>query len=90
MDPVATGASSEGDDPIPDLRFLLDFIDRQQPRIAAVDQWVPKIAIIEIDRSVDGGNSHAISVIANACDDSVDNATWMQDAWRELFRRVIR
>jgi hypothetical protein len=63
---IPRDASSEGDDPIPDLRFLLDFIDRQQPRIAAVDQWVPEIAVIEIDRSVDGGNSHAISVIANA------------------------
>ncbi len=86
MNSIAAGSAADGHDPIAFLGALFDFVDRQQSSIATVDQRIAQIAGIEVDRSVDGGNTHAIAVVANASHNTLHHPPRVQHSWRQAGR----
>jgi hypothetical protein len=83
---IAAGASAHDDDGVAD-GGLVDFVARDQPDAAAENQRIADVAIVEIDRAVDGGDAHAVAVIANAGDDLLQNALGMDDAFGQVARQ---
>ena len=90
MDAVASGAAADGDDQIAVARLLVAAIDRDQADRAAVNQRIAQVALIEADGAVDGGNAHAVAVIAHAGDDALHHLERVQHARRQRLRRRVR
>ena len=85
VDAVAAGASADGHDQVVRLRLLERFIVGQQANVAAVDQRIAEVAGIEIEGAVDGGDAHAVAVVADAGHDAFHHPPGMQHAGRERF-----
>ncbi len=77
---IAAGAAAEGDDQIALLHLTLDGPARHDADAAAVDEGVADIAIVEIHASADGGDAHAVAVIAHTRDDLRQDAAGRQTA----------
>ena len=73
----------------PGCAGLLDFVDRQQPHVAAIDQRVAQVARIEEHGAIHGGDAHAIAVIAHSGDDALHHALGMQGAGRDVCGRRV-
>ena len=58
--------------------------------VAAEDERVGDVSVVEINRAVDGGYSHPVAVIADACDNAFHNSSWVQDALGDVFEFHIR
>ena len=89
VDAVAPGAAADRDDQVAGLRFLVTAVHRDQADGAAINQRIGQVALVETDRPVDGGNAHAVAVIADAGDDALHDRLRMQDAGRQGLRRRV-
>ncbi len=83
MDAVATGAATDRNDQIARLRLFERFVAGEQADVAAIDQRVAQVALVEIDGAVHGGDAHAVAVIAHALDDAPHHAPRMEDSRRQ-------
>ena len=82
---VAARAAADGDDQIAGLRLLERLVARNQPDVAAEDQRIAEVAVVEVHRAVDRGNAHAVAVVAHARDDAA--ASRAADAARPAAAR---
>ena len=83
MDAVAAGAPADAQQVVADVRRLVDRALGDQPAGAAEDQRIADIARIEADRAVDGGDAHAVAVIAHAVDHAAHQPARMDGAGRQ-------
>ena len=88
MDAVAAGAPAQHHDQVAGARVLGDFVARNQPRRSGEHQRIADVARIEMHRSVDRRDAHAVAVIAHAGDHARHDAARMQRARGQ--RVVIR
>ena len=71
------------------LRGLAALVARDQADVAAVDQRVAEVALVEEHRAVDGGDAHAVAVVAHAGDHALHHAPRVQHAGRHLVRGQV-
>ena len=83
MDAVATGAAAQSDDAVAIMRLAVDEVPRDEADAAAVNERVTDVAIVEEDAAADGGDAHAVAVIADAGDDVLEDALGGQHARRK-------
>ncbi len=57
VNPIASRASADRNDVIAGLGFFLDFINRNQPYVAAINQRITQESIIETNRTINRRNS---------------------------------
>ena len=75
----------------PGCGLLVRLVARDEADVAAVDERVAEVAVVEVDGAVDRGNAHAIAVVAHAVDDAAHHAPRMEHAGRQrVGRRVGR
>ena len=74
VDAVASGAAADGHDEIAGVRLLVAAVNRNQADGAAEDERVGQVALVEADGAVDGGDAHAVAVIAHAGDHALHQA----------------
>src|ERR1700694_6018413 len=74
MDPVAPGVGTDEHQAV--SRALgpraHQTIDANQAHAHRVDQWVVRVALLEVDLATDGRYANAVSITADAGDDSFD------------------
>ena len=71
------------DDRVAGFGFFCDLVARDQADASAEHQRIAEISIVEIDCAVDGGDAHAVPVIAHAGDDLLEDALGVDDALGE-------
>lgn len=87
---IASGASADDDNVVARFCVAGYFVDGHFADAAAVDEWISDVAIVEGDGSVEGGDSHAVGVVADAGDDLGEYSTRMQAACGDIFEVGVR
>src|SRR5437867_1320763 len=90
MNSIAAGASAHDNDGIVRAGRLFDFIARDQADAAAEDEGVSDVAVVEINGAVDGGDAHAVAVIAHAGDYLLEDPPRVDNAFGQGFLIRIR
>src|SRR5437879_3745703 len=91
MNAVASGAPAYRDDKVARLRLLAAAVYRNQPHRAAEDERVAEITLVEADGAIDGGDAHAVAVVAHSGHDAFQDLNRVQHARRQqLGRRIGR
>ena len=86
---VASSASADGDDLIAGPDVFVTLVDRDHRHVAAVDQRIAEVSIVETDGTVDRRDPHAVAVVANSDDHAVHHRLWMQHArWQRIVRSI--
>ena len=85
MDAVATCPTADGHDQVAGECFFPAALNGNKAYRAAEDQGVGEIAFIEADRSIHGGNSHPVAVVAHAGHDALDDFQRMKHARGQGF-----
>ncbi|MCB9844737.1 MAG: hypothetical protein H6811_01945 [Phycisphaeraceae bacterium] len=86
VDAIPAGASAERDNEIAGVGRAVHTIPRHHADAAAEDQRIAHVAIVELDRAVDGGDAHAVAIVAHARNDVGEDATGMEAAGRKRWR----
>ncbi len=89
VDAVAARASADGHDIVVGLRLLERLVTGNQPHGTAIDQRIAEIALVEVDRAVDGGNAHAVAVVAHSGHHALHDAARVQRAGRHVLGRRL-
>ena len=87
---IATSSASDGNDGIAFFSHALHARPRHDADAAAVNQRISHITIIEIDRAVQRGNAHAVSVIAHSRVNLTQHALGIKATLRHLGDIWIR
>ena len=96
MYPVSPRTSADRHDQVIGVDGFLFHSHRDHSYVSRIDQGIPQITRIEIDRAVDGGDPHSVAVISDAGD---DYEIVVRDAFtgdrtvagvREALRRALR
>ena len=90
MNPITSRFSANRDNHIVGLDFLERFVFWQDADVATKHQWIADISIVKIDRTVDGRNSHSITVVTDTRYHALHHATWMKHSVGDLIRRSVR
>ena len=69
----------------PGRAALVGQSDGDRGHVAAEDQWIAQVTVVEADGPVDGGDAHPVAVVTNTRDDSSHHATRMQHTRRQFF-----
>ena len=78
MNPVSAGPPTGDHDSIARPGLLGNPISRDQPDAAAEDQRIGQVALIEVNRSVDRGNPHAVAVVAHSANHAFEHPPRMK------------
>ena len=89
VDPVASGSSSQGDDPVAGLNLLEGLAARQDADGAAEDQGIGEVARIHGQGPVDRGDPHPIAVVPHPGDDALEDALGVEYAGGKLVGREV-
>ena len=84
------GLAAEGNNQVAGLDLLEGLVRGDDADRPAEDERVGEVAFIEDDRPVDGGDAHAVAVVADARDDAVHHPARMRKTLRQLVRREVR
>jgi len=90
VDAVASRPPAHDDDQVAGLLVLEALVPRQEADVAAVDQRVAEIPVVEVEGPVGRRDAHAVPVVADAADDAAHDPLGVQDAGRQLVGRVGR
>ena len=72
MDAVTAGAAADENDAVAGAGGTFAARSRgKSPTSSAEDQRVAKITLVKIDRAIDGGDAHAVAIIAHAGDNAL-------------------
>ena len=89
MNAVATGPPAQRDDQVTRLAISRMATVGQQPDTATEDQRIAQVTHIIENRTVDGGQSQLITIVANPSDHAVGNPARMENASGQLVVREI-
>ena len=89
MNAIAADPPTEADDAVADLRLGRVRAVREDAEGTAIDQRVADIAGVVEHRAVDGGQPEFVSVVTDAGDDTIADATGMQHSGGQLVVRQI-
>ena len=80
VDPVTASTATDGNDQVTRLNFLFRFVARDQSDTATKYKRIADVAIVKEDGSVDGRNSHPVSVVTDASNDAFHDRARVHDA----------
>src|SRR6266852_4747022 len=83
VDAVTPGSSSNHYDEIADLWLLVGRHTGNQPDRAAKNQRIGQIAVVKQDSAVDGGDPHAVAVVADAGHHAAHDFSGVEHAGRQ-------
>ncbi|MBA7633924.1 hypothetical protein ES703_41495 [subsurface metagenome] len=86
---VSACSAADDDNQISTLRILEAFVFIHQADVAAEDQWISEVSVVEVDRTVDSWYSHSVTVVSDAGHDALHNPSRMQDAFGDVFQFLI-
>ena len=90
VDAVASGAPAQGDDAIAGLCIAGDEVRGHNPDAAAVDERVADVSVVERDRAVNGGDAHAVAVVADTGDDLCEDLARWEASGGDAVRVWVR
>ena len=78
---VATSATTNDDDFQAWAHGFIDVFLADDSGGACVNEWIVDVGGIELDRAANGGNAHAVAVIAHAANDATHDAERVDDVF---------
>ena len=82
LEAVLAGATTGGDEQMAGLHFLGDVLDRDDAGGAAEHQGIVNEGVVKLDRAIDGGDAHAVAVVAHAAHHATHDAEGVDDVLR--------
>ena len=86
---IPPGPPAEGHNQVVGPRLFEGMLAGNQADVAAEDQRVADVPLVEVDRPVDRGNPHPVAVVPHAADHPPHHPPRMQHSWRQLLGRHI-
>ena len=80
VDAIASRSTTDCDNVIARLSFFKRLVARNDSNVAAINKRISQITIVKIDRSVDGRNPHAVTVVSNAGHNSLHHFLGVKDS----------
>ncbi len=72
------------------FRIIEAFAFVYQADVAAIDQRISQVSVVEVNRTVDRWYSHSVAVITNARHNAFHNSFRMQEAFGNVFEFFVR
>ena len=78
MNAVAPGSTTQDNDRIAGMRVSLHEIARHHADATTIDQRIADVVVIEPHRAIEGGDAHAVAVVAHSRNDFHQDSSRMQ------------